>query len=346
MVQIIQKQPTFLEQILSSAGQGFGAGVNRGIQKSEQQQGLVGLGRTLGLSDEQVSQLGKMTPEQQQYALPHLITAATKPAPATVSRETAAVISQIQSGQTPQASQLQGKTPEEVKLILRAQETAGIQPGEEQKVFVNKNVERGQALNEKAANEENTLNILNEMENLVKSGATSDVVSNAVTEYDIKLLKPFLQTPGSKAYKTGFKELFGDFKTKFGARPTQYEAQIYEQGLPELLSSEDAKLAGIYQLQAMRQADITESQSYEQAVEEVGYRAPPAVLNKRAREIAADKKQEIYEKTRAKIFGLILKDQKLKPGESLYYNPKTNKAGKGSIDKEEEFRKSGFRRIN
>lgn len=224
--------------------------------------------------------------------------------------------------------------------------TEGISTSETQKAFLGRNIDRGQALITKAEAEESTVAILNDLESQVKAGATDDIISNLVTEYDVKLLKPFLQKPGSKLFAAGVKELYADFKEKFGARPTQYEAMIFGKGLPDLLSPADTKLAAIYQARAIRQADIANSTAYNQAVEELGYAVSPTELNNRAKEIGKELKANVYEETRDQIWNLLLKDKELPEGKAWYYDNKNNRFVAGDPARSEEVKALGLRLIN
>lgn len=346
-----QQQPSGWETALSSLGQGLGAGLSQLNQELQQYREQKRLSDYLGKMNKNLNPLeqlnyiaGAPVNDQLKGALMSgYVNLQKQKAVDIISPRGAQLIKKAQTGEQITPQEMQGLSDKEMRTILRAQETGGIQGAEEQKAYLSKNLERQQGLSKQASDERDVLRTLGEMENLVKTGETGDTLSNLATEYDIKFLKPMFQTPGSKAYMTGFKNLFGDFRSMFGARPAQYEAMIYEKGLPELLSPDDAKLASIYELQAIKQGKIAESEAYNHAVSELGYKASPIDIEKRATQLSEKAKDEIYDNFRMQMKDLLTKDIPLAEGEGVFYNIKENKLAKGSLSQADEAYKKGWR---
>jgi len=227
--------------------------------------------------------------------------------PEMISERGASLIGKIQQGEQVTPQELMGLSDKEVRTVLRAQETAGATQSEQQKAYLKSNIKKQEEVSKLSEEADETLKILGNMEDLIQRGETGNVLSNLVTQYDINFLKPMFQTPGSKAYMTGFKNLFKGFRAMFGARPTGSEAQIYEKGLPELLSPDDAKLASIYEIEAIQKGQKAENQGREQAAEELGFTASPVKINKRAKEISEGLKDQIYADFKTKMDTLLEK---------------------------------------
>jgi len=328
-----------LEQGLAyGLNQGINALVNGFQQKRQQTKtaaGLKDLAKSLGLelSEDEAMNIAGMPPELQKLGIGALSTRQQQQISAEgklVDERTAQALSKASGGKIP-ANEFIGQPLQAANALLRAQEVSGVTGQEQEKKFLDVNVKRGEDLSTAADDAKSTLNISNEMIDLVQSGATSDTLSNLVEESNINALKPFFVTPGTKAYKAGFKSLFGDFKTTFGARPTQYEAQLFEAGLPSLLSSDDAKIASLYMYQAPRLEKQIKNEAHQQAVEELGYNASPVAIKRRQEKIASKQIDQLWQDTRNKIFGMIYKDINLPEGKALYWDVKNKTSVLGDL---------------
>jgi len=305
MVQVIEQKPGFGAALGAGMGSGLSKGMDNLTARLEQHRQQKELGSISEKWNEQTTPMEMFkdisssgaSPEAQKPYLDFIGTQIKQQQAQQqdlISPEGASLIEKAQQGYKPSADEMASLSEKEIRTVLRAQEVSGATGAEEEKAYLNKNLKRYDELSTEAIAERGVMRTLDEMEHLVTTGATDDIISNLVTKYDIGVLKPFLQKPGSKAYMTGFKALFNDFKATFGARPTVYEAKIYEQGLPEILSPNDAKLASIYELKAIKQAKIAESEAHNQAYSELGFKASPIEIDRRATELSELAKDEIY----------------------------------------------------
>ena len=235
-----------------------------------------------------------------------------------------------------------GKTHEQVRDVLRAQEVGGVTGSQREKAFLDTNIKREEATINELDLTKKSLNVSNTLMDLVQSGETQDKMSNLVEEYDIKALKPFFVTPGTKAYKAGFKNLFSDFKTIFGSRPIGYEAQIFESGLPDLLSPDDAKMASLYMYNAPREETLIRNNAHLQAIQELGYTASPNEIRRRQEEIVADGVDKLWQDTRNKVFGMIYKKVQVPEGYGVYWDSKAKKAITGGLSDRDEAEEKGI----
>jgi hypothetical protein len=255
----------------------------------------------------------------------------------TISPQGLRAIQKAQTGEELTAEDFINVPENEIKIALRAQETAGVTGGEIQKEFLKSNIKFGEELASKTAEAKRLSRGLDVLEDLVRSGSTDNKIRNFLGQNENLR---WLMDPGSVAFLSGIKDQFADFKETFGARPTQYEAKIFEKGLPSLMASREGKLAAVFMQKAKREAFIAKKKAFDEINKEVGFKPTTGDFKQRVEEKADREVDKIYDKLKTKLFGLIEKQKKVSPKNVLLKNEATGETlevPKGSIKKFEKF---------
>lgn len=334
-------------QIGEAFGQGISSGMEQGRLDRKQQMDAQRIGEILSQSDlppnEQINAILSdpgIDPQTKKASIQNLQfqqTLGQKQEQTIISPQGLRAIQKSQEGEDLVAEDLIGLPENEVKIALRAQETAGVTGGEIQKEFLKSNIKFGEELSDKTSEAKRLSRGLDVLEDLVRSRSTDNKIRNFLGQNENLR---WLMDPGSVAFLSGIKDQFADFKETFGARPTQYEAKIFEKGLPSLMASREGKLAAVFMQQAKRKAFIAKKEAFDKINKEVNFKPTTGDFRQKV-EAEADKEiDKIYDNLKTKLFGLIEKQQVTTRGNVLLKNESTGETlevPKGSIKKFEKF---------
>jgi len=227
--------------------------------------------------------------------------------------------------------------PQLANILQKQKEASNLSEKEFQKEFLKMNLDYGKDLTKKSAESKRLFKGLDTLEDLVNSDATDNKIRNFLGQSENLR---WLMEPGSVAFLSGLKDQFSDFKETFGSRPTQYEAKIFEKGLPSLMASKDGKLAAIYMQKAKRQATLAKKKSYDRLNKKVGFKPISGDFISQVENKADKEVDKIYDNLKGKLFKLIEKNKKTSKDNVFLKNEETGdtiEVPKGMVTKYKQY---------